>query len=82
MDIIFFNNPSFKMNPQWKATCLQIHIGEDLVRDRALRFLHMKLKLGAMDSLDKAAQAQLVAEIKKVFASVSIITKDGYQDRF
>lgn len=48
----------------------QIHTGEDVVRERALRLLHTKIKTGGgADLLTKEAQAQLVAEIKKMFAS-------------
>ena len=47
-----------------------MHIGEDVVRERALRLVHTKLKTGESDLLNKPAQAQLVAEVKKVFASV------------
>jgi len=50
----------------------QVHNGEELVRDRALRLVHTKLKTNTGDLLNKEAQAQLVAEIKKVFASATV----------
>jgi hypothetical protein len=52
---------------------LQVHIGEDVVRERALRLLHTKLTTAGQEILNKEAQAQIVAEVKKVFASVSIV---------
>ena len=51
---------------------LQVHNGEDAVRDRALRFLHTKLKTGSIE-VGKEAQAQIVAEVKKAFTSVRLL---------
>lgn len=50
----------------------QVHTGEEIVRERALRLVHTKLKTNSGDLLNKEAQAQLVAEIKKVFSSASV----------
>lgn len=50
----------------------QVHTGEEVVRERALRLVHTKLKTNSADLLGKEAQAQLVAEIKKVFASATV----------
>ena len=49
---------------------VQVHNGEDAVRERALGFLYTKLKTGSIE-IDRVAQAQIVAEVKKAFASVS-----------
>ena len=51
----------------------QIHTGEEVVRERALRLIHTKLKTST-DMLDKESQAQIVAEIKKVFCGVWPLT--------
>jgi len=50
----------------------QVHNGEEIVRERALRLVHTKLKTNTSDLLNKEAQAQLIAEIKKVFASATV----------
>ena len=66
-----------------------MHNGEEIVRERALRLVHTKLKTNTSDLLNKEAQAQvitevlvsisylksllqLIAEIKKVFASATV----------
>lgn len=56
----------------------QVHNGEDAVRDRALRFLHTKLKTGSIE-VGKEAQAQIVAEVKKAFTSDTGVTADDFQ---
>lgn len=56
----------------------QIHNGEDVVRDRALRLLHTKLKTAGPDLLTKEGEAQLIAEIKKVFSSAQTVTGDEF----
>jgi len=56
----------------------QIHNGEDVVRERALRFLHTKLKTGGPDILTRDGEAQLIAEIKKVFASEQSVTGEEF----
>jgi len=53
----------------------QIHTGEEVVRERALRLIHTKLKTST-DMLDKESQAQIVAEIKKVFASGNVTAEE------
>jgi len=70
----------FRRDPQGAIMGIfsQIHIGEDVVRERALRLMHTKIKTGATDLLNKEAQAQLVAEIKKVFASENGVTADEF----
>merc|ERR1719285_841099 len=50
----------------------QVHNGEEIVRERALRLVHTKLKTNTSDLLNREAQAQLIAEIKKVFASATV----------
>jgi len=54
----------------------QIHTGEEVVRERALRLIHTKFKTSAADLLNKECQAQLIAEIKKVFASGSVTAEE------
>ena len=71
----------------WPPT--KVHNGEEIVRERALRLVHTKLKTNTSDLLNKEAQAQvitevllsrsylksflqLIAEIKKVFASATV----------
>jgi len=54
----------------------QIHTGEELVRERALRLIHTKLKTSSTELLDKESQAQVIAEIKKVFASGSVTAEE------
>jgi len=56
----------------------QVHSGEDTVRDRALRFLHTKLKTGSIE-VGKEAQAQIVAEVKKAFTSETGLTAEDFQ---
>lgn len=56
----------------------QVHNGEDAVRERALGFLYTKLKTGSIE-IDRVAQAQIVAEVKKAFASESGLTADDFQ---
>lgn len=53
----------------------QVHTGEEVVRERALRLLHTKLKT-TPDLFNKESQAQLVAEIKKVFASATVTAEE------
>jgi len=54
----------------------QIHTGEEVVRERALRLIHTKLKTSSTELLDKESQAQVIAEIKKVFASGSVTAEE------
>ena len=42
----------------------QVKTGGDLVRDRALKFLHMKLKTGSKELLNKEGEIHLFEEIK------------------
>jgi len=56
----------------------QIHNGEEIVRDRALRLLHTKLKTGGPDLLTKEGEAQLIVEIKKVLSSDQSVTGDEF----
>jgi hypothetical protein len=56
----------------------QVHNGEDAVRERALRFLHTKLKTSSIE-VTKEAQAQIVAEVKKAFGSETGLTADDFQ---
>jgi len=56
----------------------QIHNGEEIVRDRALRLLHTKLKTGGPELLGKEGEAQLIAEIKKVFSSDVSVTGEEF----
>jgi len=56
----------------------QIHNGEEVVRDRALRLLHTKLKTGGPDLLSKEGEAQLIVEIKKVLSSDQSVTGDEF----
>jgi len=56
----------------------QIHIGDEVVSERSLRLLHTKLKTGSIDLNNKDAKAQMVAEIKKVFASDNGVTADEF----
>lgn len=71
---------------------VKVHTGEEIVRERALRLVHTKLKTNTSDLLNREAQAQvlwlsldlsiiaqsylfpfqLIAEIKKVFASATV----------
>ena len=66
---------------------MKVHTGEEIVRERALRLVHTKLKTNTTDLLNREAQAQvllvflsqiwlvsfqLIAEIKKVFASATV----------
>lgn len=53
----------------------QVHTGDEVVRERALRLLHTKLKTTS-DLFNKESQAQLVAEIKKVFASATVTAEE------
>jgi len=53
----------------------QVHTGEEVVRERALRLLLTKLKTSP-DLFSKECQAQLVAEIKKVFASATVTAEE------
>jgi len=71
----------FRRDPQGAIMGIfsQVHIGEDVVRERALRLVHTKLKTGESDLLNKPAQAQLVAEVKKVFASDTGVTAEDFQ---
>jgi len=54
----------------------QIHTGEEVVRERALRLIHTKLKTSSAEMLDKESQAQIIAEIKKVFASGNVTAEE------
>ena len=54
----------------------QIHTGEEVVRERAIRLIHTKMKTSAAELLNKECQAQLIAEIKKVFASGNVTAEE------
>ena len=54
----------------------QIHTGEEVVRERAIRLIHTKMKISAAELLNKECQAQLIAEIKKVFASGNVTAEE------
>eukprot|EP00092_Neocalanus_flemingeri_P016303 GFUD01017648.1.p1 GENE.GFUD01017648.1~~GFUD01017648.1.p1 ORF type:complete len:555 (-),score=208.42 GFUD01017648.1:251-1915(-) len=54
----------------------QIHTGEEVVRERALRLIHTKLKTSSAELLNKESQAQIIAEIKKVFASGNVTAEE------
>jgi len=71
----------FRRDPQGAIMGIfsQVDIGVDVVRERALKFLHTKLKTGASELLNKDAQAQIVAEVKKVFASENGVTAEDFQ---
>ena len=40
-----------------------MHNGEEIVRERALRLVHTKLKTNTSDLLNKEAQAQVITEV-------------------
>ena len=40
-----------------------------MVRERAIRLIHTKMKTSATEFASKETQAELIAQIKKVFAS-------------
>jgi len=56
----------------------QVHNGDDVVRERGLRFLHTKLKTGSIQ-VNREAQSQIVAEVKKAFSSETGLTSDDFQ---
>ena len=41
------------------------------MRERAIRLIHTKMKVSTAELLNKESQAELIAQIKKVFASGS-----------
>ena len=41
----------------------KVHNGEEIVRERALRLVHTKLKTNTSDLLNKEAQAQVIKEV-------------------
>ena len=41
----------------------KVHNGEEIVRERALRLVHTKLKTNTSDLLNKEAQAQVVTKV-------------------
>jgi len=55
----------------------QVHNGDDVVRERGLRFLHTKLKTGSIQ-INREAQSQIVAEVKKAFSSETGLTSDDF----
>jgi len=54
----------------------QIHQGEEVVRERAIRLIHTKMKTSATELLNKESQAELIAQIKKVFASGNVTAEE------
>jgi len=54
----------------------QIHNGEEVVRERALRLIHTKLKTSSAELLSKESQAQIIAEIKKIFSSGNVTAEE------
>ena len=45
---------------------VQVHTGEEIVRERALRLVHTKLKTNTTDLLNREAQAQVVIVLSMV----------------
>jgi hypothetical protein len=70
----------FRRDPQGAIMGIfsQVHIGEDVVRERALRLLQTKLTSAGQEILNKEGQAQIVAEVKKVFASDNGVTAEEF----
>jgi len=54
----------------------QVHTGEEVVRERAIRLIHTKMKTSSSELLNKESQAELIAQIKKVFASGSVTAEE------
>lgn len=54
----------------------QVHTGDEVVRERAIRLIHTKIKTSTAELLNKESQAELIAQIKKVFASGSVTAEE------
>ena len=54
----------------------QVHTGDEVVRERAIRLIHTKMKTSTAELLNKESQAETIAQIKKVFASGSVTTEE------
>lgn len=54
----------------------QVHTGDEVVRERAIRLIHTKMKTSTAELLNKESQAELIAQIKKVFASGSVTAEE------
>ena len=46
------------------------------MRERAIRLIHTKMKVSTAELLNKESQAELIAQIKKVFASGSVTAEE------
>ena len=64
-----------------------MHNGEEIVRERALRLVHTKLKTNTSDLLNKEAQAQVITEvcfldlIYKISPAVDCGDQEGFRLR-
>ena len=56
---VFLHQELYSLN--WPPT--KVHNGEEIVRERALRLVHTKLKTNTSDLLNKEAQAQVITEV-------------------
>ena len=56
--------------------CVQVHNGDEVVRERAIRLIHTKMKTSATEFANKETQAELIAQIKKVFASGNVTAEE------
>ena len=54
----------------------QVHSGEEVVRERAIRLIHTKMKTSAAEFSNKESQAEIIAQIKKVFASGNVTAEE------
>lgn len=54
----------------------QVHTGDEVVRERAIRLIHTKMKTSTAELLNKESQAETIAQIKKVFASGSVTAEE------
>ena len=50
----------------------KVHNGDEGVRERVIRLIHTKMKTSATEFVNKETQAELIAQIKKVFASGNV----------
>ena len=53
-----------------------MHTGDEVVRERAIRLIHTKMKTSTAELLNKESQAETIAQIKKVFASGSVTAEE------
>ena len=54
----------------------QVHTGDEVVRERAIRLIHTKMKTSTAELLNKESQAETIAQIKKVFASGTVTAEE------